>query len=213
MKRWLGCLLGIAGIGCSSSAFAMWNAFPRELLRQGLACPTNKTVQAKGLQLLATQRWSDGIVALYSATCPDPRKHSNQPVFAYKVMQRDKMNWFVRGSDGYAVTGKPKSTQRLVQFRVSRSGNVEGDRHTVLYGQVFSPKVTAIEASFDNGQVLRGDSSNGVFALVAPKASGVCEVRVIGIDNQILQVQERLVVDQFARTQRSRACPPVSQEL
>lgn len=216
MKRWLVCFLGIAGIGCSSSAFAMWNALPRELLRQGIACPSNKsnkTVPAKELQLLATQRWATGVVAIYSANCPYPQKHTNQQVFGYKVIRRAGMNWFVSSSDAYAVPPKSASPKRFVQFWVSRSTSANGDRYTILSGQVFSPKVTAIEASFDNGQVLRNNASNGVFALVAPDAMEICEVRVIGLDNQILQVEERLLNNQFARTQRNRACPTKSQRL
>ncbi len=213
MKRRLLCLLGITGLGLSSSLVMVWNAFPRSLLNQTVACPTNRAVLASGVQILETQYWQGGMIALYSAVCPKNPKGETQRVLGYKILRREGMNWLVEGSDGHAVTFVPSSTKHLAEYEVSYPTDATQKRYTVLYGQVFSSRVAAIEATFDDGQVVRELTLSGVFALVLPKPAIVCEVRMLGVDNQILGVNEHLVSHRFAHFRRHQRCLPASQQL
>jgi hypothetical protein len=82
-----------------------------------------------------------------------------------------------------------------------------------LYGQVLKPKVAVVEATFNDGQILRDRSNNGVFALMALGATGVCEVRILGTDNQILRQEDPGISVKFSKDGRAQRCLPVSHQL
>ncbi len=176
--------------------YALLADSPARVIHQHVACPTTGQKMAEGFQVLGTHRWSKGVIVLYSAICPTKDgKTPTQRVFGHQVMKRDGMGWQVSSGDSFGMDNSAKSTdtktaEQLIDYGVSRS-QVEGsDRYLILYGQILNPKVAAVEVTFNNGQVLRDKGVDGAFALVSPGATGICELRILGTDNQILRKDE-----------------------
>lgn len=215
MKRLLIGITGLIGLIASSCALSLLaTAIPKDLILQGVVCPNNSDVKAENFRVISTQRWSQGIVVLYSARCPvEDRKASMQWVFGHKLVKRNGISWEISGSQSYnssATSGKP---EKLIDYRISKSMKQDGDRYTVVYGQSLKPKVAMVEATFDNGQILRDHSNNGTFALVAAGATGVCEVRVLGADHQILQQEDLVIPKQVRHRNQYQKCLPVTHQL
>jgi len=201
--------LSLTGLTLGGVVFAAGYPIPKELLHQTITCPTSQFLVAQGTQLLETQRWQNGVIALYSASCPSRKHKGSDRVMAYRILRRDGMNWFAEGSDAHKVKSKPTGKQ-LAQYNVSYTQDLNGSPYTVVYGQVYATKVTAIEAAFDNGKTIRTNSSSGLFSLVVPQALRVCEIRMLGADNQILGIEGNITHSKFAHFRRVRTCPPVS---
>jgi hypothetical protein len=154
-------------------------------------------------------------------------KAFTQRVFGHQVMRREGMGWQISSGDSFGMENSPRATdqktaEQLIDYGVSHSRPEESDRYLILYGQILNPKVGAVEVTFNNGQVLRDSGSDGAFALVAPGATGICELRILGTDNQILRKDElanpkpdstnlpnRLVKDSLG----SFRCLPISRQL
>ncbi|MGI0487047.1 hypothetical protein ACN4EK_16525 [Pantanalinema rosaneae CENA516] len=191
MKRWLPCFAGLVALGIVGYALVLLADNPSGVIYQHVSCPTLDHTKAKGFQVLSTHRWSKGMVVLYSALCPtQDGKSSLQRVFGHQVVQRNGMSWHVSSSDSYGTGRTPTSPEKLIEYGISRSQSQEGDRYTILYGQVLTPKVKAVEATFNNGMVLQQRTVNGSFALLSPDATDICELRILGKDNQILRQKE-----------------------
>lgn len=86
------------------------------------------------------------------------------------------------------------------------------DRYAVFFGQVLSPKVATVEVTFNNGKILRDNATDSLFLLVAPGATGVCDVRVLGIDKQILQ-RDEIISPEAKDKPHSNRCQPISGQL
>lgn len=223
MKRLLTCLVGLLALATSSCALASFlTVAPKDLMDQTVSCPTGDHPKAEGFKVLSTQAWSQGVIILYSALCPvatDNEKTTMQPVFGHKVVKRNGSTWQVSGSESYGTEPNPSPSEQLVEYGISRSSSnttstaPEGERYTILYGRVLQSKVAAIEATFDNGKILRGRSSNGAFALLAAGATGICELRILGADNQILKQEDLAVPKQFASREQATLCLPMSHQL
>ncbi|HEY9615790.1 MAG TPA: hypothetical protein V6C64_03045 [Microcoleaceae cyanobacterium] len=221
MKRWLPCLVGLVSLVTVGYGLVRLTDHPDSVIYQNVSCPTLDHTKAKGFQVLSTHRWSKGMVVLYSALCPTKDGRSSlQRVFGHQVVQRDGMSWHVSSSDSYGTGSMPTSPEKLVEYGISRSQSREGDRYTILYGQVLTPKVKAIEATFNNGVVLQQSTVSGAFALLSPGATDICELRILGKDNQILRQKELsqpmtpLVPKNLVSNDgTSRRCLPVSNQL
>jgi hypothetical protein len=222
MKRLLTCFIGLFALTTSSCALASFLTIaPKDLIDQTVSCPTGEQTKAQGLKVLSTQAWSQGVIILYSALCPlesSSDKATMQPVFGHKVVKRNGSTWQVSGGGSYGTEPGSASSEQLVEYGISRSSNTNSssqasEHYTILYGRVLQPKVAAVEATFDNGQILRGRSSNGVFALLAAGATGLCELRILGADNQILKQEDLAVPKQFAAKGQAALCLPMSHQL
>jgi hypothetical protein len=209
MKRSLTSLVGLvlltgaAACGC----YFLSTQFPvadQPTVRLSVPCSPQDRAPAEQVQVLSTHRWAQGVVVLYSALCPSGKQAQLQPVFGHQVVKQAGRSWQVSGGGSYGTEKPTTAPDRLVDYSVSKSMSRGNDRYTILYGQILKPKVTAVEASFDNGQVLRDESGNGVFALISPGSMAVCELRVFGPDNQILQQENLTLPRQFSATKSSR---------
>ncbi|XGV95599.1 MAG: hypothetical protein ACAF41_23005 [Leptolyngbya sp. BL-A-14] len=222
MKRLLTCFIGLFALTTSSCALASFLTIaPKDLLDQAVSCPTGEQTKAQELKVLSTQAWSQGVIILYSALCPlesSSDKATMQPIFGHKVVKRNGSTWQVSGGGSYGAESGSAPSEQLVEYGISRSSNTNsssraGEHYTILYGRVLQPKVAAVEATFDNGQILRGRSSNGVFALLAAGATGICELRILGADNQILKQEDLAVPKQVASKGQAALCLPMSHQL
>ncbi len=201
MKWLLTCLVGVITLTTSGCVYALLTDTPVKVIHRNVACPTMGKSQAKEFQVLGTHRWSKGVIVLYSALCPtNDAKSSLQRVFGHQVVKRDGMNWQVSSSASYGMNSNTQASEKLIEYGTSKfkevsdthagPGKTESgktERYTILYGQILTPKVTAVEVTFDNGRVMRDEGLEGAFALVSPGSAGVCELRILGADNQILR--------------------------
>lgn len=212
-RRLVGCLIGFLVLTTAAGyTFSLVAATPEEVLRLPFSCPGKPDVEAEKFQVLTVRKWSKGMVALYQGTCPSQdRQAFSQQVLSYRVVKRRGMEWLL-GSVGSRVSKSAslKSTE-LIDYGVDRTAAQGSDRYTVLYGQVLSPQVSAVEVTFNNGKSLRDESPDGMFALVAQGATGVCDIRVFGYDNQILQRHE--LIPRKAEMADGNTCQPISGQL
>lgn len=222
-RQWVGCLMGCLVLTTAGGyAFSLVAATPEEALSRPFSCPSKPEVEAKNFQVLTIRKWSKGIVAVYRGLCPVNAKQSFskdrknlEQVLSYRAVNRNRMEWHLSSTGSYRSQieekGKPASA-KLVDYGVNWTGGKGNDRHAVLYGQVISPQVSAIEATFNNGKSLRDESPDGLFALVAPGATGICDIRVFGYDNQILQ-REELLSPKKPAARDGNTCQPISGQL
>ncbi|WP_421656979.1 hypothetical protein [Leptothermofonsia sp. ETS-13] len=214
MKRLLIGIAGLVGLTISSCAISILaTALPKELIQQTIACPTDGKAKIENFQVVSTHRWSQGVVVLFSGLCPGEGKAAMKRIIGHKVIKRSGIHWQISSSDSYVLKNAPSKPEKLVNYRVNRSPNQNSDRYTVLYGQILKPKVATVEATFNNGQILRDHSSNSAFVLIATGATGVCEVRILGSDNQILRQEEPTISKRMAKDGNPQQCLPVSHQL
>ncbi len=222
MKRLLLCVTGLLALTTSSCALtSLLTVTPKNLIDQTVNCPTDGKAKAERFKVLSTQAWSQGVIVLYSAFCPAANaKTPTLQIFGHKVVQRNGMAWQVSGSGSYGTEkGAAPPPEQLVEYGIGRSpsqadGNAPSSQpYTILYGRVLKPKVVAVEATFDNGKILRDESSNGVFALLSAGATGLCELRVLGADNQILRQEDLAVPKSITRNGQANRCLPMLHQL
>lgn len=186
----LPCLAGLATL-LSVGATLTWIArIPPKEFYQQLACPPTLSAKTQGIQVLSTHFWGGGAVVLYQAQCRLPEvKVGSERVVGYQLLAREGWRWRVSSQGGYRVQPSGQLAKQLVEFGISQ-GKKGREPLTILYGQVLSPKVAAIAATFDNGRVLREEIHQGTFVLVGIGATRLCELRILGMDHQILRQEE-----------------------
>lgn len=217
-RRWLGGLVGLIGLATVSYTVSIVAATPDEMIRRPFTCPGQSDTEAKEFQVLTVRKWAEGVVALYRGKCEDDRATSRskdstrQPMLSYRVVKRDGMEWNLLSTGSYfSKQSEPEDTsKRLIEYSVGRTNPKGKERHTVFYGEVVSPTVAAVEVTFNNGKVLRDSGLDGMLLLVAPGATGICDVRALGVDNQILQRDELIPTN---ATAVNNTCQPISGQL
>ncbi len=74
--------------------------------------------------------------------------------------------------------------------RASKNGGpTDGDPNppVFVYGERLVPDVLAVEATFDNGETVRDDATDGIFVVATTGANAVCELRVLGAQDAVLR--------------------------
>lgn len=218
--RWLVGLVGVICLGTVGYTVSIVAATPEEVLRRPFSCPKPANAEAKDFQVLTVRKWEKGIVALSRGNCPgearsfQTKEPTLQPALSYRVVKRQGMEWSLSstGSAFSQTEDKSKSgkSKKLIQYNVGRTDPKAKDRYTVFYGEVLSPNVAAVEVTFNNGKVLRDTGIDGMLLLVAPGATGICDVRALGVDNQILQRDELI---SLSSSLRDNTCQPILQQL
>lgn len=141
-----------------------------QALRQDIAAQgrTFQNFQIRGARTLRQQE-----IVLYSFV--DERQ---LPVFGYALMARRGATWKIEQRRSFG--GRP--TPPLVAYDQDRINDA-----LLIFGQVLQADVQAVEVTFDNGQTIRDEADDQVFAVVSPGASGLRELRVLGRNNTVLE--------------------------
>lgn len=107
-------------------------------------------------------------------------------VFGIRNVKRKGLDWQVTG--GVSTRQLPPSPKHLIEYQYLSDGT-RSSFCPMIYGRVLtSAKVTAVEATFNNGQTLRYKTTDGVFALISSKdADSAHYLRVLGVDGQVLE--------------------------
>jgi hypothetical protein len=211
--------VGLICLGTVGYTVSIVAATPEEMLRRPFSCPGSSKTEAKDFQVLTVRKWEKGVVSLSRGNCPGEarafqKEVTLQPALSYQVVKRNGMEWSLK-STGSSFTQNPdkpnsEKQQKLIQYNIGRTTPNAKDRYTVFYGEILSPNVAAVEVVFDNGKVLRDTGTNGMLLLVGSGATGICDVRALGTDNQILQRDEPIPV---RSTLGSNTCQPISGQL
>lgn len=219
-RRLLAGLVGLICLGSVGYTVSIVAATPEEVLRRPFSCPKSSNSEAKDFQVLTVRKWEKGIIALSRGNCPGEARSFQtkepimQPALNYRVIKRNGMEWSLSGTGSFfsqsAAKSKSGKVEKLIQYNVGRTDPKVRDRHTVFYGEVLSPSVAAVEVTFDNGKVLRDMGIDGMLLLVAPGATGICDVRALGVDNQILQRDELIPI---RSSLSNNTCQPISGQL
>lgn len=216
-RRWLGGLVALICFATVGYTMSIVAATPEEMIRRPFTCPGQSDTEAKNFQVLTVRKWKEGVVALYRGNCdndrlaPPPKDSANQSMLSYRVVKRNGMEWNLLSTGSYFTQkSKTENSKRLIEYGVGRT-NIKGkERHTVFYGELLSPTVAAVEVTFNNGKVLRDSGLDGMLLLVAPEATGICDVRALGVDNQILQRDELIPTNTLTV---NNTCQPISGQL
>ncbi|MEP0915958.1 hypothetical protein NC981_03940 [Leptolyngbya sp. DQ-M1] len=215
-RRWLGGLVGMVCVATVGYTVSIVAATPEEVIRRPFTCPGQSEAEAKNFQVLTVRKWSQGLVALYRGNCSSDRstfQTKSQPMLSYRVVKRSGMEWNLIDTGSY-VSQQSKSasskSKKLIEYSVGRTTTKGKERQAIFYGEVLSPTVAAVEVTFNNGKVLRDNSLDGMLLLVAPGATAICDVRSLGVDNQILQRDELIPIN---TTAVSKTCQPISGQL
>jgi hypothetical protein len=219
-RRWVVSLIALLCATTGSYTLSLVAATPEELLRRPFACPDQPQVEAKEFKVLAVRKWSKGVVALYRGKCPSLEKRfaqdsksEDENLLSYRVARREGMEWQLSSSGNHRIQKKSSAAKKkpLIEYGVGRKNSQNGDRYAVFFGKVLDSEVAAVEVTFNNGKTLRDTSTDGLFLLVSPGATAACDVRVLGIDKQILQRDE--LVSPKSTTSVIEACQPISGQL
>ncbi|MBD1841036.1 hypothetical protein [Coleofasciculus sp. FACHB-501] len=189
MRRLILPLIGLLALFASSCSSERVAATPEQVVRQNNLC-SSPTTQAQDFRVLGTRQWSQGVVVLYSAICPSSdRKQAPPQILGYSVLVRKGSGWEQIGNDSaeFFLDRPQLPPEELVWYGSSNYSNNKGETYALTYGKVLSPKVAAVEITFDNGKILRDEATNGVFVLISPGANHSCQMRVLGKDDKILR--------------------------
>jgi len=215
-RRWLGGLVGLICLATVGYTVSIVAATPEEMLRRPFTCPGESQTEAKNFQVLTVRKWSEGMVALYRGNCERDRPTQSkdaarQSMLSYRVVKRNGMEWNLLSTGSYVnQQSDSENSKKLLEYNVGRSNTKGKERHAVFYGEIVSPTVAAVEVTFNNGKVLRDSGLDGMLLLVAPGATGICDVRALGVDNQILQRDELIPTSTIAV---NNTCQPISGQL
>lgn len=139
------------------------------------------------VEVVATRPWERGHVVLYRGimqTGPGPG--DREPVFGYEILERKGIDWrFIGG--GAASAGRVGPDGRRVSYSTGGGGGTEHGRFTIVSGEVLAPEVEAVEVVFDDGERLRDDTANDVFAFVVTRLVTPCAILLFDGQNQLLE--------------------------
>lgn len=140
------------------------------------------------LQVLRRQSWELGQILLYQYQVHqnlEPGTRGIIDMLGCQVFRQTSEGWRPCGGGGFGINyDLPVSS--IVQV-ASGAGQSEQIRYAMLYGMAMAPDVTVVEAEFDNGQVVRSDCVNRVFAVTAADAVQVIQFRVYDGSDRILK--------------------------
>ena len=213
-RRWIGGLVGLICLATVGYTVSIVAATPEEMIRRPFTCPKRPNTEAKNFQVLTVRKWAQGVVVLYRGTCFGDRQTATTPqaMLSYRVVQRNGMEWNLSGTGSYvSKRSEPENAaKKLIEYSLGRTTIKGKERYTVFYGEILSPNVAAVEVTFNDGKVLRDTGLDGMLLLVAPEATGICDVRMLGVDNQILQRDELIPINTATV---NNTCQPISGQL
>ncbi len=135
------------------------------------------------VQIHGTRTVPQGVVVLYTADMPAQDGPPNPPNMGYVFTTQRRGSWqATRSTYGSSFV----APGQLLDYR---SGAFAGGANTavIVYGRVLSPEVTAVEATFDTGQVVRDQVTGAMFSLIAPDATAACELRALDTHGNVVE--------------------------
>ncbi len=161
---------------------------PEEAARAAV-CPTSG--EPVEFQVHDTLGQGDRALITYTAKCPPeedslPELEGSRSGFI--LLSKRLFGWGEEYGVGYCgVATGDDGVGRLLSYLPG--GRREGrGRYGYVCGEVLSPeKVATVETVFDNGEVLRHETTGGIYAFYAEDTNGPCEVRALDARGKVLE--------------------------
>ncbi|MGH2543723.1 MAG: hypothetical protein ACRDIB_13045 [Ardenticatenaceae bacterium] len=136
-------------------------------------------------RVVATRDAPDGMIVFYTHHHPggvEPGLGFTRPVdmFGYAVAERVPLGW--RVNQAASSSASEVGEESLVHLGISGSAG-----NTTVYGRTTALGVAAVEAHFLDGPILRDETGDGVFRLVADNDSTLCFLRLFDEEGQQLE--------------------------
>ncbi len=131
----------------------------------------------RDFKIVSRRETERGTLASYTASCLSLT--GRNAIYGYAVVRP--------GEDGKGVWRKAvaPSPEGLSDYAENVVCAVRGCS-VYVWGRVI-PKVRAVEAVFDGGQVDRVEPTNGIFVLTAPGTDDACELRMLDAAGAVLE--------------------------
>jgi hypothetical protein len=100
-------------------------------------------------------------------------------MISYVRVDRGPFGW-------YATRGQSAGKSPLPDPVLYVTDHDPEDYTQLIYGQVFSPQVSAVEVSFEDGETRRDTTDYGSFLLIAPDNHCFSELRLIDQDGKVI---------------------------
>jgi hypothetical protein len=206
MKHWnkmkvvalLGSVLLLLGLGISfarsahSGNIALPAFTPAAAARQdilnaaGGTCAPRRQFVPGSFQVIATRAWQNEVLVFSQLRC---RAQPGDPGMMEQRTSRVQLTW-----SGWQVTGMGGSGSNLQQPAASGIAGVSVewrnattvDASTLVYGHVLDADVQTVEVTFSDGTRQQAAASEEVFVNGVPGIVGVCDVRALDNQGQLL---------------------------
>lgn len=163
--------------GCGNLAGALT---PEEAVRRSDVGPLQQ------MQIVGVRFFDDRAVVLYTGRQLNSAGDQFEDVLGYTFVARTPNGWRAENRGGRGSSGPPDPATKL-DYSVATT-QTDTQPRTIVYGRALTPEITAVEAVFNDGRTARDEVANGVFAIAAFGADGVCAVRVLNAQGKELEL-------------------------
>ena len=169
-------------VSCTGSGNV--EAFVQDRVLPNMASADNAT-----FHMMSVRTFPEGTIALYSTK---DANQINDEILGYAVLEKGVLGWKSNSDGAFARDKSTYPSEQLIdyasaEFYFNPDANRGGFTHVLLYGEILSPEVTAVNLLLSDGTEIEDNGEGGVFALPVPKGAPVCELQVMGQDGKILQ--------------------------
>jgi hypothetical protein len=176
------CAVLLAGCG----GLPLVGLTPEQAARQGVVKPDGQPLP---LMMLGQRALPNGSLVIVYQFERATLEGGVIQMLGYKEVARGGAGWQSREAGAQDESTGP--TDPMITFgRASKDGGpTDGDpnKPVFVYGARVVPDVLAVEATFDNGETVRDDATDGIFVVATTGANAVCELRVLSEHDAVLR--------------------------
>lgn len=180
--------LSVLAVGCSTSQQQAPGAPTIEAaVRQVITC----NPQQDDWRIRQVRPRQGGVIVLFTLICPpEPGFSKPFPRIGFLLLEQDQGLWVRRAYSDFGYADSPPPEQLISKSTIRELGTDKSPPFTITYGQALKPGVEVVEATLDNGVIVRDQVKDGVFAIITDESTQVRKIRVLGSGGQLLMVDE-----------------------
>ena len=169
-------------VSCTGSGNV--EAFVQDRVLPNMASADNAT-----FHMMSVRTFPEGTIALYSTK--DANRISDE-ILGYAVLEKGVLGWKSNSDGAFARDKSSYPSEQLIdyasaEFYFNPDANRGGFTHALIYGEILSPTVTAVNLLLSDGTKIEDNGEGDVFAFPVPKGAPLCELQIMGQDGKILQ--------------------------
>lgn len=158
--------------------------------RQTVSC-ANPPDDGVGFLVRAKYPWANGWIVIYRVSCPPgaaagPGRQGVEGMGHTFVEQIDG-KWYAAGSQWVGRRDRPKPEEVVEVGANSGGGSDPRSQYSIVYGEVLTPEVAAVQVTFAGGVIEQARLHDGVFAAIVPGTAMACEAQVVAADGTVLR--------------------------
>jgi hypothetical protein len=190
--------LGISFAGSTNAGRLALPAFiPAAAARQdilnaaGGTCAPRRQVVPGSFQVIATRAWLNDVLVFSQLRC---RAQPGDPGMVEQRTSRVRLTWsgwHVTAMSGSRSNPPQPAARVMTGVAVDWRGAATPDASTLVYGHVLDADVHMVEVTFSDGTRQQTTASAEVFVIGEPGIVGVCDVRALDDQGQLL-AEERI---------------------